>query len=151
MNRRDILKFFGYSAAASAISEPLPHSLIAETPVLADTAGSSTLRRAAFNQVGFLPGGEKVATVPAQDGADGSFQIVPEIGAGHPSASASGHGSQPVFHGTIGAPVLDAASGDRVALADFSAWTTPGAYRLQAQGRRGEPFSIGADVYRDAV
>ena len=149
MNRRDILKYFGYSAAAGAISES--DSLIAGTRVLADVAGSPTLQRAAFNQVGFLPGGEKVATVPAQDGADGSFQLVPEIGAGHLSTSASGHGAQPVFHGTIGAPALDAASGDRVALADFSAWTTPGTYRLLAQGRRSEPFSVGGEVYRDAL
>jgi endoglucanase len=142
MDRRNILKYFGYSAVASAISEPLSNSLISETGQLAGVAASSA-PGAAFNQVGFLPNGEKIATLPARDAADASFQIVPE--------TASGPGSHPVFHGTLGAAQLDEASADRVELADFSVWTRPGRYRVLAQGRRSDPFSIGPDVYRDAL
>ena len=142
MDRRKILKYVGYSAVASAISEPLSNSLISQTGALPGVAGSS-LPDAAFNQAGFLPDGEKIATLPAREAADTSFQIVPE--------TASGPGIHPVFHGTLGAAQLDEASGDRVALADFSEWTTLGRYRLLAQGRRSEPFSIGQDVYRDAL
>jgi endoglucanase len=139
MDRRKILKYVGYSAVASAISEPLSNSLIAEI----NAAGSSALNGAAFNQIGYLPDSEKIATLPARDTADTSFQIVPE--------TASGPGIHPVFHGTIAAAQLDESSGDRVALADFSAWTTPGRYRLLAQGRRSETFAIGNDVYREAL
>jgi endoglucanase len=138
MDRRKILKYVGYSAVASAISKPLSASLITET-----NAASSSAPDAAFNQVGFLPDGEKIATLPARDAADTSFQIVPETPSRLMNSS--------VFHGTLAAAQLDEASGDRVALADFSAWTTPGRYRLLAQGRRSEPFSIGQDVYRDAL
>ena len=56
MDRRNILKYFGYSAVASAISEPLSNSLISETGQLAGVAASSA-PGAAFNQVGFLPDG----------------------------------------------------------------------------------------------
>ena len=137
MNRRNILKFVGLSALAGAVSDPL----VSENASLADAASAPD--RVAFNQVGFMPGGEKIATVQTQPGADASFQIAPDL--------ASEQNSHPVFHGTLSAPVLDAASGDRVALADFSGWTTPGKYRLFAQGRRSAPFSIGGDVYRDAL
>ena len=92
MNRRNILKFVGLSALAGAVSEPL----VSENASLADAASAPD--RVAFNQVGFMPGGEKIATVQTQPGADASFQIAPDL--------ASEQNSHPVFHGTLSAPVL---------------------------------------------
>jgi endoglucanase len=89
------------------------------------------------NQAGYLCNGQKIATAEALDG--GSFELVSE------------GSKKPVLQGKLSAPVLDAASGDRVALADFSAWTRPGTYRVVAQGRRSEPFAISDDVYRDPL
>jgi endoglucanase len=47
--------------------------------------------------------------------------------------------------------MMDAASGDRLALADFSSVAIPGEYRLVAQGKRSESFLIGRDVYKLAL
>jgi endoglucanase len=139
MDRRNILKYVGLSALAGVISD----ASIAEDAKVPDRAGLSPSIAAAFNQVGFLPNGEKIATVPALGGAEASFQLVPDL--------ASSQNSHPLFHGTLSAPMLDAASGDRVSLADFSRWIAPGTYRLMAQGRRSATFSIGDDVYRDPL
>jgi len=148
MNRRGILKYAGLSALAGAISDSPISQAVVPQDAAPSTAVPSAPPSAAFNQVGFLPNGEKIATLPApassvQAGSNASFQIVPDI--------AADHGTHPVFHGTLSAPMLDAASGDRIALADFSAWIAPGTYRLTAQGRRSEPFTIGSDVYREAL
>lgn len=143
MNRRVALKYVGFSALAGAISESLTLTA-AQSASQAAAGGSSASNNAAFspaafNQIGFLPDADKIATLLARDNADASFQIVPEIP------------TQPWFRGALAAPALDAASGDRVAVADFSPITTPGKYRLVAQGKTSEPFSIGGDIYRDPL
>jgi endoglucanase len=135
MKRRSILKYAGLSAAAVAVSE----KLIPEAFTQTEMDSSSTPLKAAFNQVGFLPAGEKIATLQIQDAADMSFHIYSE------------KSREPVFHGALTAPALDEASGDRVAHADFSRWSTPGIYRFVAQNKRSEPFSIANDVYRNPL
>jgi endoglucanase len=97
---------------------------------VASSAGS-----AAFNQSGYLPDWEKIASVRVDEQADRSFQIYSE------------QTGRSVYHGQLADPSMDAASGDRVALADFSPLTAPGTYRLEAQGVRSQPFSVGKDVY----
>ena len=144
MNRRNILKYVGLSALAGAIAE----SLTPEASALIESTVTLTPGSAALNQTGYLPKGEKVASVLAQDGADSSFQIVADVASGSAEGLTPG---QSIFRGTLATPILDAASGDRIALADFSAWTTPGAYRLFAQGRRSERFLISKDVYREPL
>ena len=126
MNRRDLVQLLGLTVLAAAIPEPEAHA-------------ASAFGTAAFNQVGYLPHAQKVANVAAQDAADTSFQILTE------------RGGSAVFNGSLGTPMLDAASGDRVALADFSAWSRPGIYRLAAQGQTSATFVIGADVYRNPL
>ena len=101
----------------------------AETPV-----GSPG---AVFNQVGYLPNARKVATAPAAAN-QAEFQVLSDAGA-------------VVFHGALSSAVNDAASGDRVAMADFSAVTAPGVYTLMVGGRRSGMFSIASDVYRDPL
>jgi endoglucanase len=130
MRRRSALKIASFSAIATAISSKL---------ALAGTSASSAQVDMAFNQVGYLVNGEKIATAAAPDPANASFQIYSE------------GSKETVFHGSLGGTVADAASGDRVAFANFSKWTRPGTYRLMAYGRRSEPFLIDNDVYLDSL
>ena len=83
---------------------------------------------AVFNQSGYLPDGEKIASVRAENGPDRSFQIYSE------------QTGDSVFQGQMTAPAMDATSGDRVALADFTLLTAPGTYRLVTKGIRSQPF-----------
>ena len=98
----------------------------------ADASEAATL---AFNQVGYLPHGEKIASVPGAATADPTFHIHSEPA------------GRSVFAGKLTAASLDAASGDRVAIADFTSFTVPGAYRLVTQGMRSQPFLIRNNVY----
>jgi endoglucanase len=145
MNRRSVLRFAGIAAVAASIAEISDRSAFsgAITSSAPDDE-SQPIDPFAFNQVGFLPHAEKVATVKLREAADLSFQILTEAGAGGSSEQAA----QPVFRGKLAAPILDAASGDRVMLADFSAWTKTGRYCLETQGKRSQPFSLGEDAYR---
>src|SRR5882762_2608937 len=130
MRRRTVLKIAGLSAIAAAITEKV---------ALAGATAASTPANLALNQVGYLVNGEKIATVAAPDAASTGFEIYSE------------GSKEAVFHGELGVPMLDAASGGRVACADFSGWTRPGTYRLLARGRRSEPFLISSDLYRDPL
>ena len=104
-------------------------------PDLLLAAAAPSQGNAAFNQSGYLPGGEKIASLPGEDAADRSFQIYSE------------QTGRSVFQGQLTASSIDAASGDRVALADFSRLTVPGTYRLVASGVRSQPFLLRKDVY----
>ena len=94
---------------------------------------------AVFNQSGYLPDSEKIASVRVEGGPDRSFQIYSE------QTGAS------VFQGQMTAPAIDAASGDRVALADFTPVTAPGTYRLVTEDIRSQPFPVGRDIYLNAL
>ncbi len=95
--------------------------------------------RVALNQAGYLPGAVKIATVIPRDAANAEFKLYP---AAEP---------RPVLRGTLSAPVLDGASGNHVAFADISKWTTPGRYRLSVGELSSEDFEIGKDVYREPL
>jgi len=86
------------------------------------------------NQVGFLPHGAKWAVVPA--GAQAGFSVVD---------AATG---AEVFQGRLGAAATWAPAEEPVRLADFSALSTPGSYRVRVQGLAESPrFTIAADAY----
>jgi endoglucanase len=143
MNRRAVLKYAGLSAATAAIPEPMISFTAAQSGAPANTESGVT----AFNQVGYLPGKEKISSVSTPGTGALSFQVIRNPVPGAPPDA----GQQPVFHGNLTAAVLDQASGDPVALADFSQVTTPGRYRLVVQGRSSEPFSISKSAYGDAL
>lgn len=85
------------------------------------------------NQVGFLPGAAKWAVVPA--GAQAGFSVVD---------AATG---AEVFQGRLGAAATWAPAEEAVRLADFSALSTPGSYRVRVQGLADSPrFTIAADA-----
>jgi endoglucanase len=94
------------------------------------------------DQVGYLPNGTKFAMI---------------ANTGDNSRPASGfvirraNDNSVVFTGTLGAPVLDPDTGDRVQLADFSKLKESGAFYLDAQGiGRSWNFRIASDVYSRA-
>lgn len=83
------------------------------------------------NQAGYPPQGRKTAVMPFQAEA---FTVT--------DLSGNVRFEAPVhFHG------WDEASGDNVSTADFSDFTVPGAYRVQAGGKSSAVFRIGEDVY----
>lgn len=92
------------------------------------------------NQVGYAPGAIKRVVVAGIGSTSGkAFHIIPLEGG--PTAYAYG----------LEEPVKDTVTGQDVAVADFSAFTVPGTYRLAVEGIGASyPFRIAADVY-DAV
>jgi endoglucanase len=125
MDRRAVVKYMSLGGAAAALSGP--DRLLG--------AVASTLGKAVFNQSGYLPDREKIASVGVEGGADRSFEIYSEETGGS------------VFQGQMTAPMMDTASGDRVALADFTPVTAPGTYWLVTRGVRSQSFPVGKDVY----
>lgn len=111
--------------AAAAASAPS-----ASKPVQNDQAQHTVL----FNQLGFLPSAAKWAVLPDVEAAQ--FSLV---------ETSSG---QTVWQGKLSEPALWPASQTRVRLADFSAWTQAGQYRLRVPGQPDSPaFQIGPEVY----
>src|ERR1700722_5353886 len=125
MDRRAVFRYMSIWGAAVALSEP--DLLLA--------AAAPTQGNAAFNQSGYAPHSEKIVSLPGEDAADRSFQIYSE------------QTGRSVFQGQLTASSIDSASGDRVALADFSPLTVPGIYRLVVQGVRSQPFLVRKDAY----
>jgi endoglucanase len=105
-------------------------------------AGSSTTASAGangiyLNQIGFLPDSPKVATVSARAN---SFLV------------RSSKDNSVVFRSTLSAQRLDAASGDTVRFADFSALREPGEYRIELDtGVSGDSFPIRKNAYDNAL
>jgi len=102
-------------------------------PALAFAAGGASAQAVKLNQLGFLPQGQKLAVV-AQSSAS-AFEVVDA-------------GGKTVFQGSLGAPGRWEPSGETVRVADFSALTQPGSYRLKLDGQWSDTFSVAADAYR---
>ncbi|MFO1338433.1 MAG: glycoside hydrolase family 9 protein [Burkholderiaceae bacterium] len=101
---------------------------------LAPRAAPAEPAAIAVNQVGFLPAAAKWAVVPASPAQ--RFQVVD---------AATG---VPVFSGTLGAPGTWAPAQATVRLADFSALSAPGRYRLRVDGLADSPpFAVAPDAY----
>jgi endoglucanase len=128
MDRRRVLQYAGIWGAASVL--PLHRSLA--------RADNSSPAQAVFNQAGYLPNYAKVASVRTNSGGR-AFTVISE------------KTGKTAFSGQLTAPAMDAASGDSVALADFSPLILPGSYRLVTGGDRTPPFSIRKDAYQDAL
>jgi endoglucanase len=88
-----------------------------------------------FDQLGYLPNATKVFTLRAPSA---TFSVRATNGAR-------------VLQGRPGAVRDDAASGDRVQIADISAVNKPGSYILETDVGKSVPFEIGPDVYRHAL
>jgi endoglucanase len=105
-------------------------------PLLCLAASVDAAAAIRVNQLGFPPQAEKLAVVT--DSAATSFEVV---------AADSG---KTVFSSKLGAPAVWKASAETARLADFSALTAPGEYRIKVDGAAlSDRFVIRADVYRN--
>ena len=103
-------------------------------PLLCLAVGADAAAAIRVNQLGFPPQADKLAVVTS--GAATSFDVV---------AADSG---KTVFSNKLRAPAEWKASGETVRLADFSALTAPGEYRIKVDGEApSDRFTIGADAY----
>jgi endoglucanase len=120
-------------ACVSAIKFSAIKSLIPALGLIACIDAGAAIR---VNQIGFPPQAEKLAVVT--DSAAGNFEVV------------RADDGKTVFRGRLGAPALWKASAETVKLADFSALTAPGEYRIKLDGAApSDRFVIRADAYRD--
>jgi endoglucanase len=90
------------------------------------------------NQLGYVPGATKIAVVLSSSGSPLSFEIV------------SGSGARVFGPANTSVQGLDAASGESVHHADFSAFALNGRgykVRVLATGAESEPFDVDADLY----
>jgi endoglucanase len=92
-----------------------------------------------LNQVGYLPGAQKIASVAnLPTGTPQGFRLLDRANA-------------EVVTGTLTTARLDQASGDQIALADFSAAATPGTYTLVVGDLRSDPIVIAPNAYKHAL
>ena len=98
---------------------------------LAAGAGSAEIK---VNAVGFLPQSHKLAVIPQTAGAN-RFEVVDADG-------------KVVLDGALGAASRWAPSGETVRVADFSALTQAGAYRVRVGSLLSDPFTVAQDGYR---
>lgn len=139
MRRRELLKYLG---AAGLAYDPAMQALASLAGAAASSAsGSPIAGRIFLNQVGYLPRGQKLATIlTASNSASVSWFRVRSLAKG-----------AVVLEGKVGPGRQDAASGDTVGLADFSAAAAPGSYRIEIDGAESDPFLIAPDAYAAAL
>jgi endoglucanase len=128
MQRRAVLRYLSIWGTSAALSGRVSMLHAAESGAAAAAV--------TYNQIGYQRSSEKIASVLAHDLRNPSFAIYSEQTRGN------------VFEGQLTTPSVDAGSGNRIALADFSRLSTPGSYRLLTQGVRSQPFLVGNDVYK---
>jgi endoglucanase len=119
-----------------SISEPGPDT---RTPAPTPTPA----RDIRVNQLGYLPGAAKKATLKVDSGTIDPIDWQLKDSTGTVVAS----GKTKPFEGQA-QDVLDHASGDRVHIIDFSQYTKPGkGYQLSAGSANSFLFDIGTDIY----
>ncbi|WP_229507595.1 cellulase N-terminal Ig-like domain-containing protein [Massilia sp. Dwa41.01b] len=102
--------------------------------VAGPAAAAPTVAPIKVNGLGFLPGAQKLAVLPA--GAGDRFEVVGEDG-------------KRVFAAALSAPVSWAPSAERVRVADFSGLAASGSYRLRVPGLPlSDRFVVAPDAYR---
>ena len=129
MDRRRFLK--SATGCVGALS-------LARLPAIVEAVQPQTDTSAIFfNQLGYLPSRSKIATIRER----GNFFTI-----------RSQHDNNVAHHAALSAAAFDAASGDWVQKADFSALKTPGQYTLQLDsGSTSSPFTISNDMYQFAL
>ncbi len=110
--------------------------MVSTTPRTAAAPGTTGIF---LNQVGYTPGRAKVASVRDANVADLAFRV------------RSVRTRSVVFKGVMERAARDAASGDQISPAVFTAASTPGEYVLEAGDRASDPFVIREDAYGEAL
>ena len=90
-----------------------------------------------INQVGYLPKDTKTA-IFRDSAADTEFNVV------------KADSGEVVYTGKISGEKESTSTGEKVAYGDFSSFTTPGTYKIQAKNAgESSPFVIGNDIYNN--
>lgn len=118
-------------SAGCLVLAALPALSVASTPADSDPAADRPAIH--LNQLGFLPGADKLA-------------VVEGIGSGRYAVVREDDG-RVVIEGRLPAATVWPASGRAAATVDFGALHAPGRYRLRVEGQDSDPFPVGADVY----
>ncbi len=134
MLRRSVLKTLSL-AAGSQLGPSKLLSGAAEAQAFKTTIGPDAF----FNQVGYRPNDRKVATVRGAAPDQNNFRI------------RNASDNKVVFEGPLSSASTDAASGDRVQQADFSALHQGGTYRLEFGGQGTGVFAVNDHVYAEAL
>jgi endoglucanase len=142
MHRRELLKQLGIAGvllhpAVEALAKGQVSSV--DIPRNDPHNGSGAV---ATNQLGYLPGALKQASVRSSDVTDSKTR---------PFLVRSLAKNAVVLRTALGRPALDAASGDWIRTADFSSLRTPGRYRIETAGMVSDEFVISQDVYATAL
>ena len=140
MDRRTAAKTIGAVCAGWVTSAPAflrAEAQAIQNPVEQPGPGTA---RIAINQCGYRPAAVKIGSVVLPAGASERQEFRVEAARG-----------EVVLRGMLTEATLDAASGDFLADADFSAVRTPGTYRLKAAGAVSDPVVIGDAVYQQAL
>jgi endoglucanase len=130
MHRRKFVKIAAACGGAAAV--PTAWWLNANLTAEAATDGSPIV----FNQLGYLPNAAKLVTLRSPSA--------------HLTVRAAS-GAAVVLQGKPGEARDDAASGNRVQIADISAVRQPGKYVLETDAGSSAPLEIGSEVYRHAL
>jgi endoglucanase len=130
MHRRELLKYMG---AAGMALHPWACAVGATSPDNATDAGIF------INQIGYLPGSAKQATIRVAGASQRDFLV------------RSVADRAVVFRGNAASPASDDASGDQTSLADFSSLRTPGKYQLEIAGLASDAFPVASDGYASAL
>ncbi len=131
MQRRNFIKVAAVCGGAAAVPTAFWLSSRWSTAEAATDASPIV-----FNQLGYLPNATKLVTLRA---SSATFTV---------RAVSSG---AVVLRGKPDAARDDAASGDRLQIADISPVRQPGKYVLETETGKSAPFEIGNDVYRQAL
>ncbi|HET6396242.1 MAG TPA: glycoside hydrolase family 9 protein [Pseudoxanthomonas sp.] len=108
-------------------------ALVAAVPAACAAPASGPAVQVRIDQLGFLPGAHKLALV--EGGPARAFEVVDE-------------GGQVVLRGTLPAAARWEASGSEAAVADLSALSVPGRYRLRVDGAvASDPFAVDPQAY----
>jgi beta-glucosidase len=101
----------------------------------AEPAVEAPRPQVAVNQLGYLPGAPHFGMLANRGAFATSWALIDD---------ATG---RMVYAASTGPPVVDAASGDSLQVADFTGFDTPGRYRLQINDVVSAPFAIGEVPY----
>lgn len=134
---------FAFHVGGALAKAPLPFKVCIDDVALEDPEFKAPRARAKLppvpnvlvNQLGYLPGAAKIASVKSGAGAPLDWRLLDS------ADKTVAQGKTTVFG-------KDAASGDELQLIDFSSFTAPGRdYRLEVGGDRSYPFDVASDIY----
>ena len=121
-------------AVALALLLAAPSTALAEQEEMISMTDETLSIEIRVNQIGFLPDAAKIAVLPDADAAE-TFRVV-NVETG-----------ETALEGALSEPVDNPGAGETNRVADFSALTAPGHYRVEAGALASPDFAVGEGVY----